>query len=167
MLYRAKVVKEKGRDLGTVENIMWSDDRSFTLFPTNGRVYIYSDGIGAKPSGAPLFDDGRKTQGNLPGLDCGSVCRGGAEVSSTRRRSPRVNLRQSLRVSAWNVPSRREDDHPSLLSSELQHLNISLAALSEAQRPDSGEIMAGGSTHYWSGRSDGLPRPRSCCSFVQ
>ena len=60
--------------------------------------------------------------------------RSGAEVSSTRRRSPWVNLRQSIRVGAWNVLSLREDDHLSLLSSELQHLNISIAALSEVRR---------------------------------
>jgi len=41
-----------------------------------------------------------------------------------------------------------------LLSSELQHLNICIAALSEVRRLDSGEIMAGGYTYYWSGRSD-------------
>ena len=43
----------------------------------------------------------------------------------------------------------------SLLSSELKHLNIGIAALSEVWRPDSGEIMAGGYTDYWSGHSDG------------
>ena len=48
---------------------------------------------------------GAKPRGNIPGSDCESVCRGGAEVSSTRRRSPWVNLRRSLRVRAWNVPS--------------------------------------------------------------
>ena len=34
-------------------------------------------------------------------------------------------------------------------------MNIGLAALSEARRPDSGETMVGGFTYYWSGRSDG------------
>ena len=34
-------------------------------------------------------------------------------------------------------------------------MNIGIAALSEVQRPDSGEIMAGGYTYNWSGRSDG------------
>ena len=43
---------------------------------------------------------GGKPQGNLPGSDCGRVCWGGAEVSSTRRRSPWVNLRHSLQVGA-------------------------------------------------------------------
>ena len=43
----------------------------------------------------------------------------------------------------------------SLLSSELKCFNISIAALSEVQRPDSGEIMAGGYTYYSSGPSDG------------
>ena len=90
---------------------------------------------------------GGKPQGNIPGSDCGGVCRGGAEVSSTRRRSPWVNLRRSLRVGAWNVRSQREDDHLSLLSSELKHLDIGIAALSEVQRPDSGEIIAGGYTY--------------------
>ena len=41
------------------------------------------------------------------------------------------------------------------LSSELKRLDIGIAALSEVPRPDSGEIMVGGSTFYWSGRSDG------------
>ena len=43
----------------------------------------------------------------------------------------------------------------SLLSFELQRLNISIEALSEVQRPDSGEIIVGGFTEYWSGHSDG------------
>ena len=51
--------------------------------------------------------------------------------------------------------SQIEDDHQSLLSSELQRLNIGIAALFEVWRPDSGEIMAGGYTYYWSGHSDG------------
>ena len=58
-------------------------------------------------------------------------------------------------MGAWNVLSRREHDHLSLLSSELQCLNVGIAALSEVRRPDSGEIMVGGYTYYWSGRSDG------------
>ena len=57
---------------------------------------------------------------------------------------------------AWNVLSLREDDHLSLLSSELKRcLNIGIAALSEVRRPDSGEIMVAGYTYYWFGRSDG------------
>ena len=56
---------------------------------------------------------------------------------------------------AWNVQSRREDDHLSLLSFELQRLNIGIAALSEVRRPDCSEIMVGGYTYYWSDRSDG------------
>ena len=98
---------------------------------------------------------GGNPRGKPPGSDCGSVCRAGAEVSSTRRRFPWVNLRQSLRVSAWNVLSLREDDHLSLLLSELKPLNIGIAALSEVRRPDCGEVMVGGYTYYWSGRSDG------------
>ena len=42
-----------------------------------------------------------------------------------------------------------------LLSSELKRLDIGIAALSEVRRPDSGEIMVGGYTFYWSVRSDG------------
>ena len=38
---------------------------------------------------------------------------------------------------------------------KLKRLNISIAALSEVRRPDSGEIMAGGYTYSWYGRSDG------------
>ena len=34
-------------------------------------------------------------------------------------------------------------------------MKIGIAALSEVRRPDSGEIMVGGSTYYWSGGSDG------------
>ena len=58
-------------------------------------------------------------------------------------------------MGAWNVLSLREDDHLPLLSSELKRLDIGIAALSEIRRPDCGEIMAGGYTYYWSGRSDG------------
>ena len=76
-------------------------------------------------------------------------------MSSTRRRSPFVNLRRSLQVGAWNVLSLREDDHLSMLSSELKRLDISIVALSEVRRQDCGEIMVGGYTYYWSGRSDG------------
>ena len=57
-------------------------------------------------------------------------------------------------MGAWHVLSRREDDQMSLLSSELKCLNIGIAALSEIQRQDSDEIMVGGYTYYWSGRSD-------------
>ena len=41
-----------------------------------------------------------------------------------------------------------------LLSSELKCLNISIAALSEVQRPDSGKIMVSGYTDYCSGISE-------------
>ena len=58
-------------------------------------------------------------------------------------------------MGAWNVLSIREDDHLSLLSSELKRLDIGIAALSEVRRPDSGKIMTGGHTYYWSGHSDG------------
>ena len=97
---------------------------------------------------------GGKARSKLPGSDCGGVWWNGAEVSSIRCQSPWVNLRRSLRVGAWNVLSRREDDHLSMLSSELKHLDIGIAALSEVRRPDCSEIMVGGYTYYWSGRSD-------------
>ena len=58
-------------------------------------------------------------------------------------------------MGAWNVLSRREDDHLSLFSSELKRLAIGIAALSEVRRLDCGEIMADGCTYYWSGLSDG------------
>ena len=96
-----------------------------------------------------------KPWGNLPGSDCGSVCHGGAEVWSTRRQSPWVNLRRSLQLGAWIVLSLREDEHLFLLSCELKHLHIGIAALSEVRKPDCGEIMVGGYTYYWSGHSDG------------
>ena len=51
-------------------------------------------------------------------------------------------------------PIRREDDHLSLLSSELKRLDIGIAALSEVRRPDCSEIMANGYTYNWSGHSD-------------
>ena len=58
-------------------------------------------------------------------------------------------------MDAWNVLSLREDDHLSLLSSELKRLDIGIAALSEVWRPDCREIMVGGYTYSWSHRSDG------------
>ena len=87
--------------------------------------------------------------------DCGGVCQIGADVSCTRRLSPRVNIRRSFRVGAWNVLSRREDNSLSLLSSELQRLNIFIAAVSEVRGPDIGDIMEAGCTDSWSGCSDG------------
>ena len=58
-------------------------------------------------------------------------------------------------MGAWKVLSLREDDHMSLLSSELKHLDIGIAALSHVRRPDCGEIMAGDYIDYWSSYSDG------------
>ena len=43
----------------------------------------------------------------------------------------------------------------SLLSSELKRLKIGIGALSKVQRPESGKIIVGGYTYYWSDRSDG------------
>ena len=47
-------------------------------------------------------------------------------------------------MGAWNALSLRQNDYLSLLSSELKHLDISVAALSEVWTPDCGEIMADG-----------------------
>ena len=58
-------------------------------------------------------------------------------------------------MGACNVRSQREDDHLSLLSSELKRLDIGITALSEVRTPDCGEFMTGGNTYCWSGRSDG------------
>ena len=52
------------------------------------------------------------------------------------------------------VLSLKDDDHWSMLSSVLQHLNIGIVALSEVRRLDSCEIMVGGDNYYWTGRSD-------------
>ena len=49
---------------------------------------------------------------------------------------------------AWNVLPTREDDHLSLLSSEIKCLNIGIAALSEVQRLDSGEEIIAGRYTY-------------------
>ena len=58
-------------------------------------------------------------------------------------------------MGAWNVLSRRDDDHVSLLSSELKRLDIGIAALSEIRRPDCGKIRADGYTYSWSGHFNG------------
>ena len=81
--------------------------------------------------------------------------RGGAEEASAGPRSPRLNLRRSIRVGAWNVLSLQEDARVPALSAELARLGIAVAALSEVRRPGSGEISVGGYTYYWSGRADG------------
>ena len=104
---------------------------------------------------------GEKTQGNSPGDGIGakpsgphSLMKGGITWDNLGIISPWDNLRRSLRAGAWNVLSLREDDHLSLSSSELKHLDIGIAALSGVRRPDCGEIMVGGYTDCWSGRSD-------------
>ena len=58
-------------------------------------------------------------------------------------------------MGAWNVLSLREDDHLSLLSSDLKRLDIGIAALSEILRQDCGKPMVGGYTYYCSGHSYG------------
>ena len=57
-------------------------------------------GLGHRVRDPQSLMKGGKPRGNIPGSDCGRVCRSGAEVLSTRRRSPWVNLRRSLRVGA-------------------------------------------------------------------
>ena len=88
----------------------------------------------------------------------------GAKLSSTERLSPRLNLRRSTRVGAWNVMSLSEvrdkrtsqrDCHLPQLSAELRRLGVSVAALSEVRRPGSGWVSGGGYTYYWSGRPQG------------
>ena len=51
--------------------------------------------IGGKPRSNPGQDDGMRRAS-------------GAEVSSTERLSPRLNLRRSIRLGAWNVISLSE-----------------------------------------------------------
>ena len=53
-------------------------------------------------------------------------------------------------MGALYVLSLREENHQSLLSSELKHLDIGIAALSEVRRLDCGEIMVGGYTFFFS-----------------
>ena len=72
-------------------------------------------GLGQSLRGPQSLTIGGKPWGNIPGSDCGRMCRSGAEVSSTRRQSPWVNLRRSLQVGAWNVLSLTEDDHLSVI----------------------------------------------------
>ena len=73
--------------------------------------------------------------------------RGGAEESSTGPRNPRLNLRRSVRVAAWNVLSLQDDARVPALSAELARLGIAVAALSEVRRPGNGEISVGGYTY--------------------
>ena len=81
----------------------------------------------------------------------------GAEVSSTKRLSPRLNLRRSTRVGAWNVMSLSEvrdkrtgqrDCHLPQLSAELRRLGVSVAVLSEVRRPGNGWVSGNGYTYY-------------------
>ena len=64
------------------------------------------EGAGAKPSGPPSADRGEPRSN--PGQDGGMRRASGADVSSTERLSPRLNLRRSTRVGAWNVMSLSE-----------------------------------------------------------
>ena len=81
----------------------------------------------------------------------------GAKVSSRPLSCrPRVNLRRTIRVGAWNVRTLRYDHSICQLSDELRRLRVSVAALSEVRRPGSGQISVGGYTYYWSGQDSGL-----------
>ena len=68
----------------------------------------------------------------------------GAEASYTERRFPRLKLRRSTRVGAWNVMSLSEvrDKHTDL-------------RLLYVRRPGRGWDTWGGYTYYWSGRPQG------------
>ena len=88
----------------------------------------------------------------------------GAEVSSTERLSPRLNLRRSTRVGAWNVMSLSEvrdkrtsqrDCHLPQLSAKLHRPGVSSAARSEVRRPGGRWVSGDGYTYYWSGRPRG------------
>ena len=78
-------------------------------------------------------------------------------MSSTVHLSPRLNLRRTTRVGAWNVMSLSEvrdkrtgqtDCHPPQLSAELSRLDVSVAALSEVRRRGSGWVSGGWYTYY-------------------
>ena len=95
---------------------------------------------------------GGKPRSN-PGQDGGMRRASGGEVPSTKRLSPRLNLRQSTRVGAWNVMSLSEvrdnrtgqrDCHLPQLFTELQRQSVSVAALSEVRRPGSGWVSGSG-----------------------
>ena len=68
-------------------------------------------GLGQSLRGPHSLMNGGKARGKLPGSDCGSVWHSSAEVSSTKRLSPCVNLRRSLQVGPENVLSLRDYDH--------------------------------------------------------
>ena len=99
-----------------------------------------------------------------PGQGCGMSRASGAEVSSRERLSPRLNLRGSTRVGAWNVMflsevrdecTRQRDCHLPQLSTELSRFGVSDAALSEVRKPGSGWVSGSLYTYYWSGRPHG------------
>ena len=81
---------------------------------------------------------------------------------STKRLFPRLNLRRSTAVGAWNVMSLYEvcgkrtcqrDCHLPQLSAELRRLDVSVAALLGVRRPGSEWVSGGEYTYYWSGRT--------------
>lgn len=65
---------------------------------------------------------------------------------------PRFNLRQAVRVGAWNIP---QNARLALLLRELKWLGAEAAALSEVRKPGRGTISMSGYTYHWSGRGDG------------
>ena len=105
---------------------------NITRWQLGGAVY---EGGGAKPSGPRLSIGGK------PWSNQGQGGGRGAEVSSTERLSPRLNVRPSTRLSAWNVMSLSEvrDNR-----TELSRWGVSVAALSEVRRPGSGWISGVG-----------------------
>ena len=85
----------------------------------------------------------------------------GADVSSIEYLCPRLNLRRSTRVGAWNVmlssevrdelTSQREC-HLTQTSAELNRSGVSEQVISETKRPGSVWISGGGHKYFWSGR---------------
>ena len=110
-----------------------------------------------KAAGKSPRDPRRPIGGNTrsPQVGVGGVRRYGAKETSPGPGNPRLNLRRSVRVGAWNVLSLQDDARVPALSAELARLGIAVAALSEVRRPGNGEISVGGYTYFWSGRADG------------
>lgn len=88
----------------------------------------------------------------LPAFIWGSVGKGWQRWYPPGVDSQRLNLRQVIRVGAWNISSLRQDDRLPLLSRELKRLRVEVAALLEVGRPGSGTISVAGYTYYWLSR---------------
>ena len=76
-------------------------------------------------------------------------------MQSAARRFPGVHLSRSILCTFARANRSTLIPSSTMKSSGLKSLDIGIAALSEVWRPDCGEIMVGGYTYYWSGRSDG------------